>query len=89
MDLLELQFFQLIPIDGMTTKSLFKDRLHTYVIKDAIRDDNVLGFSVEYLGQYKNKATLDIEVEDIDRKELMESNDRLEKIVDYIIYKSR
>lgn len=77
--------FAINSVDGMTTKSLFKDRLHSYVIKDAIRDDNVLGFSVEYLGRYKNKATLDIEVEDIDRKELMESEDRLEKIVDYII----
>lgn len=77
--------FAINSVDGMTTKSLFKDRLHSYVIKDAIRDDNVLGFSVEYLGRYRNKATLDIEVEDIDRKELMESEDRLEKIVDYII----
>ena len=77
--------FAVNSIDGMTTKSLFKDRLHTYVIQDAIKDGNVLGFSVEYLGKYRNKATLDIEVEDIDRKELMESDDRLGKIADYII----
>ena len=77
--------FAINSVDGMTTKSLFKDRLHSYVIKDAIKDENVLGFSVEYLGRYRNRATLDIEVEDIDRKELMESEDRLEKIVDYII----
>lgn len=77
--------FAVNSVDGMTTKSLFKDRLHSYVIKDAIRDENVLGFSVEYVGRYRNKATLDIEVEDINRKELMESEDRLEKIVDYII----
>ncbi len=77
--------FAINSVDGMTTKSLFHNRLHSYVIKDAIRDENVLGFSVEYVGRYQNKATLDIEVEDIDRKELMESEDRLEKIVDYII----
>ncbi|WP_048190513.1 type I restriction endonuclease subunit R [Methanobacterium sp. SMA-27] len=77
--------FSVNSIDGMTTKSLFKDRLHTYVIQDAIKDGNVLGFSVEYQGKHKNKAKLDIEVEDIDRKELMESEKRLEKIVDYII----
>ena len=77
--------FAINSVDGMTTKTLFHDRLHSYVIKDAIRDENVLGFSVEYVGRYRNKATLDIEVEDIDRKELMESEDRLEKIVDYII----
>ncbi len=77
--------FAINSVDGMTTKALFQKRLHSYVIKDAIRDENVLGFSVEYVGRYRNKATLDIEVEDIDRKELMESEDRLEKIVDYII----
>ena len=77
--------FAINSVDGMTTKTLFQDRLHSYVIKDAIRDENVLGFSVEYVGRYRNKATLDIEVEDIDRKELMESEDRMEKIVDYII----
>ena len=77
--------FAINSVDGMTTKTLFQDRLHSYVIRDAIRDENVLGFSVEYVGRYRNKATLDIEVEDIDRKELMESEDRLEKIVDYII----
>lgn len=37
-------------IDGRTTKSLFDEQLHSYVITDAIRDENVLRFSVEYLG---------------------------------------
>lgn len=68
-----------------TTRDIFGDKLHTYVIKDAIRDQNVLGFCVEYLGTYKNKAKIDIEVEAIDTKEVMEDETRLEKIVDYII----
>lgn len=72
-----------------TTKELFGDCLHKYVITDAIKDENVLKFSVEYVGRYKqkeNSATeIDIEVEDIDTKELMESPIRLEKISDYII----
>ncbi len=71
-----------------TTKELFGECLHKYVITDAIKDENVLKFSVEYVGRYKRKETateIDIEVEDIDRKELMESHARLEKIVDYII----
>jgi type I restriction enzyme R subunit len=71
-----------------TTKELFSECLHKYVITDAIKDENVLKFSVEYVGRYKRKETateIDIEVEDIDRKELMESPARLEKIVDYII----
>ena len=72
-----------------TTKDLFEDCLHKYVITDAIKDENVLKFSVEYVGRYKHKdgreTNIDIEVEDIDTKELMEDETRLEKIVDYII----
>jgi type I restriction enzyme, R subunit len=71
-----------------TTKDLFEDCLHKYVITDAIKDENVLKFSVEYVGRYKQKDTateIDIEVEDIDTKELMEDEKRLEKIADYII----
>lgn len=72
-----------------TTADLFKDCLHKYVITDAIKDENVLKFSVEYVGRYKHKdgkeTNVDIEVEDIDTKELMEDETRLEKISDYII----
>lgn len=71
-----------------TTKDLFEDCLHKYVITDAIKDENVLKFSVEYVGRYKQKDTateIDIEVEDIDTQELMEDEKRLEKIADYII----
>lgn len=72
-----------------TTKELFGECLHKYVITDAIRDENVLRFSVEYIGRYKHKddsrTDLDIDVEAIDTKELMESEDRLNKIVDYLI----
>jgi len=72
-----------------TTKDLFDECLHKYVITDAIRDENVLKFAIEYVGRYKQKEDssneVDIEVEDIDTKELLESPDRLEKISDYII----
>lgn len=71
-----------------TTTELFGDCLHKYVITDAIRDENVLKFSVEYVGKFKKKDSateVDIEVEDIDRKELMESQDRLEKITQFVI----
>lgn len=70
-----------------TTKDLFGNCLHKYVITDAIRDENVLRFGIEYVGKYKNKsnAFIDIEVEDIDKKEVLDSEKRLEKIVDYII----
>lgn len=71
-----------------TTSELFGDCLHKYVITDAIKDENVLKFAVEYVGRYKRKDSqteVDIEVEDIDTKELMESPLRLGKIVDFII----
>ncbi len=72
-----------------TTAELFDDCLHKYVITDAISDDNVLKFSIEYVGRYKEKeggtVYADVDVESIDTKELLESNDRLSKITDYIV----
>jgi type I restriction enzyme R subunit len=71
-----------------TTKDLFGDCLHKYVITDAIRDENVLKFSVEYVGKYRDRNSaneIDIQVEAIDVEELLESDDRLERIVDYIL----
>ena len=59
------------------------------MITDAIKDENVLKFVVEYVGRYKRKlgteTEVDIEVEGIDTRELMESPARLEKIADDII----
>lgn len=76
-------------IGKRTTADLFGECLHKYVITDAIRDQNVLKFAIEYVGRYKKKENsknnLDIEVEDIDTKELMESDYRLEKVAEYII----
>jgi type I restriction enzyme, R subunit len=69
-----------------TTKDLFGNCLHRYVITDAIRDENVLKFSVEYIRTVKVKDEVaDIEVEAIDTAEVMEAPQRLDKITDYII----
>ncbi|AEP09571.1 type I restriction endonuclease subunit R [Micavibrio aeruginosavorus] len=69
-----------------TTKDLFGQQLHSYVITDAIRDENVLKFCVEYIRTFKRKDDIvDIEVEAIDTAEVMEAPERLEKITDYII----
>ncbi|MCK5023237.1 MAG: type I restriction endonuclease subunit R [Candidatus Aenigmarchaeota archaeon] len=72
-----------------TTKNLFDKCLHKYTIVDAIKDENVLKFSVEYVGRYKQKEgsknEIDIDVGGIDTKELLDSPVRLEKITDYII----
>ncbi len=69
-----------------TTKDLFGECLHKYVITDAIRDENVLKFSIEYIRTIKQKeGVTDIEVEAIDTAEVMEADERLEAITDYII----
>ena len=70
-----------------TTKDLFGNCLHKYVITDAIRDQNVLRFGIEYIGKYKQKGNtfIDIEVEDIDKTEVFNDEKRLAKIADYII----
>ena len=69
-----------------TTKDLFGECLHKYVITDAIRDENVLKFSIEYIRTVKQKdGVADIEVEAIDTAEVMEAPERLNNIADYII----
>jgi len=69
-----------------TTKDLFDKCLHKYVITDAIRDENVLKFCVEYIRTVKQKdGVADIEVEAIDTAEVMEAPERLNNITDYII----
>ena len=68
-----------------TTKSIFNKQLHTYMIKDAIADGNVLGFSVDYYGGAKLKDIPDVDVEGIDTKEFLESDKRLGQIVDKVI----
>ena len=71
-----------------TTKDLFGECLHKYVITDAIRDKNVLKFAIEYISTFKSKddnEIIDIEVENIDKAEVMEAPQRLEHITQYII----
>lgn len=69
-----------------TTKDLFEKCLHKYVITDAIRDRNVLKFSIEYIRTFKSKDEIvDLKVDDIDTAEVMEAPERLEAITDYII----
>ncbi|MEI6296535.1 MAG: type I restriction endonuclease subunit R [bacterium] len=80
-------------VGGVTTVDVFGECLHKYIITHAIDDNNVLGFAVEYVGRYKQKDsnTLDADifaeamVEGIDKKEVLESDDRLNKITDYIL----
>lgn len=81
-------------VGGVTTVDVFEECLHKYIITNAIADNNVLGFAVEYVGKYtqKDPDTLDadifadMEVEGIDTKEVLESDDRLNKISEYILH---
>ncbi|WP_024742387.1 type I restriction endonuclease subunit R [Tenacibaculum maritimum] len=71
-----------------TTKDLFEECLHKYVITDAIRDKNVLKFAIEYISTFKSKdenEIIDINVDSIDKAEVMEAPQRLNNITEYII----
>lgn len=70
-----------------TTESLFGECLHSYLIKDAIFDNNVLGFHVEYIktveGDYDlNDAQM---VQGIDVDEIMSSDQRMTMIANHIV----
>jgi len=54
---------------------------------DAIRDDNVLRFQIDYVGKFVQKRLIDsnVEVEAIDTQELFDNKPRIEKIARFII----
>jgi len=72
-----------------TTTDLFDTCLHKYLIVDAIEDRNVLPFKIDYVGKYEDKTNsntfVDMEVQGIDIAELMNSDERMEKIKQYVI----
>ncbi|MCT3391055.1 type I restriction endonuclease subunit R [Lentilactobacillus hilgardii] len=80
-------FSENIGADGRTTKTLYDEELHHYLIKDAIRDHNVLGFSVQYIGTIKGKDTTidDEKVPGIDTKAAFESPERLKQVATHIM----
>lgn len=74
-------------LDGRATADIFEKCLHTYLIKDAIRDGNVLGFSVEYISTFAN-AIHDMDesyVSSIDENELWMADDRLNMIAKHLV----
>jgi len=69
-----------------TTKMIFGDRLHTYMIKDAIADHNVLGFSIDYYNTFKGKEDIiDEKVKSIKINEVYAYPERLNNVVDNIL----
>ena len=73
--------------DGRSTADIFEKCLHTYLIKDAIKDENVLGFSVDYMKfvEWSGKTEEDIMVEGIDTDEVFMADDRIRLIAQDII----
>ncbi len=70
----------------MTTKQVFGERLHTYTIINAISDQNVLPFHLEYVRTMREKEGIEDEaVEDIDRERIMRDPRYISNIVTYII----
>ena len=80
-----------------TTKDLFEECLHKYTIREAIDDENVLGFSVEYYSTFNlkdengNDLSPDdiIKIKGINTKEVFSNKKRLGNIVDFIIKNHR
>ena len=70
---------------GRTTRDIFGERLHEYLIKDAIKDENVLGFLVEYHGVWKRTTEDDTKVKSIDTAAAYMDDKRMNDIVDFII----
>ncbi|GAA0080004.1 type I restriction endonuclease subunit R [Clostridium sp. CTA-6] len=73
--------------DGRTTADLFDEMLHSYLIKDAIKDNNVLGFSVEYISTFKGQFDENdgTKVKAIDKKEAFMDDERISQIAQDII----
>lgn len=74
--------------DGRTTADVFDECLHTYLLKDGIRDKNVLPFSVEYVGTISAKETIsnpEIEAPNIMTKEVLHGSQRVKMITKDII----
>ena len=69
-----------------TTQQAFGDKLHTYTIVDAINDENVLPFRIDYVNTVKQKDKIeDKQISAIDRERVMMAPERVEEVVKYIL----
>lgn len=69
-----------------TTQQAFGDKLHTYTIVDAINDENVLPFRIDYVNTIKEKDSInDEQISAIDREKAMASPERISQVVKYIL----
>ncbi|MFI7744072.1 type I restriction endonuclease subunit R [Kocuria rhizosphaericola] len=68
-----------------TTEQAFGDKLHTYTIKDAISDKNVLPFKVDYFSTIKVGAPDDKQVSAIDTERALLAPERIRQVVQYTL----
>ena len=70
-----------------TTEKLFGECLHNYLIKDAIFDNNVLGFHIEYIKTMEGDFDFDdpTMAQAIDVNELYMSDERMALIANHIV----
>lgn len=69
-----------------TTEQAFGEKLHTYTIVDAINDENVLPFRVDYVDTVKGKEGLkDKLVNAIDVERALMAPERVRAVVEYIL----
>ncbi len=73
--------------DGRTTADIFNKMVHSYLIKDAIKDGNVLGFSLDYVKTINTKwdEEDDTKVEAIDTDEVLMADQRIDLIAKQIV----
>lgn len=74
--------------DLRTTEQAFGDRLHTYTVVNAIDDQNVLPFRIDYISTFRRKSdgkSLDIKVEGIDVDSAWQSSQRIRNVATYIL----
>ncbi len=70
-----------------TTSKLFGECLHNYLIKDAIFDNNVLGFHIEYIKTMEGDFDIDdpTVAESINTNELYMADERMTLIANHIV----
>lgn len=72
--------------DMLTTGQTFGDRLHTYTINDAIRDENVLPFRIDYIKTMESRQDMtDEQVYEIAGEHAILGEERISEIVGYVL----
>lgn len=73
-------------VEFTTTEGAFGEQLHLYTIVDAIRDENVLPFKVDYIRTMREEDNVDDEmISNIDRERALMAPERIALVSKYIL----